>query len=303
VRFDPMTTEEENVRMRAWAAAALAAALGAAAAAGAPLSVGELAARTHFHGLAVDRTDSGRLYLATHHGLYRVGPGGMAELVSEAQDFMGFTPDPGSPSRLYASGHPAGGGNLGVLLSEDGGRSWRMLAPGVGGPVDFHQMDVSAADPATLYGAYAGRLQVSRDGGQSWSVVGPAPDGLIDLAATAEGPEVLLAATRGGLLESLDGGLTWRDGYFVRRPATMVQATPAGDTYAFLVGGGLIRRTAGQRAWATISRDFGDSYILHLAVDPADPTRLYAVTFDPQSERQALRVSRDGGATWSPLGG
>ncbi|TIT16878.1 MAG: hypothetical protein E5W85_00930 [Mesorhizobium sp.] len=44
--------------------------------------------------------------MATHHGLFRTGPDGQAELISPVQDFMGFTPDPSDPRSLYASGHP-----------------------------------------------------------------------------------------------------------------------------------------------------------------------------------------------------
>ena len=153
-------------------------------------TVQALAEHTHFHGIAVDPSDPARIYLATHHGLYAVAPDGSATRLSLVQDFMGFTPHPVDPSMLYASGHPAGGGNLGFIASEDGGRSWSQLAEGVDGPVDFHQMDVSPADPKTIYGAYAGQLQVSRDGGQTWEVVGPAPEGLIDLAASSRDPGI-----------------------------------------------------------------------------------------------------------------
>ena len=119
-------------------------------------TVEALAEDSHFHGLAVDPTDPSRLYLATHHGLYAVAPDGTAERLSPVQDFMGFTPHPSEPSTLYASGHPAGGGNLGFIVSGDAGRTWTQLSPGVGGPVDFHQMDVSPADPKTIYGAHGG---------------------------------------------------------------------------------------------------------------------------------------------------
>src|SRR5262245_6800739 len=109
-------------------------ALGVAAAGGLPatcvpaeaaITVYELAEVTHFHGLAVD--ESSRLYLATHDGLFIVEPkDGTAYPLSEIRhDLMGFTPDPRNPSVLYASGHLARGGNLGLIASEDGGRSWR----------------------------------------------------------------------------------------------------------------------------------------------------------------------------------
>ena len=86
--------------------------------------VSGLKAHTHIHGLAVDRNDPAYLLIATHHGLYRAGPDGNAELVSVVQDFMGFNPHPDDPNTLYASGHPAGGGNLGFIASSDGGKTW-----------------------------------------------------------------------------------------------------------------------------------------------------------------------------------
>jgi photosystem II stability/assembly factor-like uncharacterized protein len=163
-------------------------------------------------------------------------------------------------------------------------------------------MDVSPADPKTIYGAYAGQLQVSRDGGQTWEVVGPAPEGLIDLAASSKDPGRLYAATQGGLLKSEDGGRTWQDAYWLRQPATMVHATSDGAVYGFVVGTGLIETREPTLGWQTVSRDaFGGDYILHLTADPTSRGQLYAVTFDPQSHEQAVLASNDAGKTWAPL--
>jgi photosystem II stability/assembly factor-like uncharacterized protein len=173
----------------------------------------------------------------------------------------------------------------------------------VGGPVDFHQMDVSPADPKTIYGAYAGNLQISRDGGQTWEVVGPAPDGLIDLAASSKNPSTLYAATQSGLLKSEDGGRSWQDGYWLRQAATMVHVTPDGAVYAFVVGTGLIETEEPKLNWQTVSKDgFGGDYALHFAVDPRSRSKLYAITFDPQSHEQTVLASDEAGKTWAPLG-
>jgi hypothetical protein len=267
-----------------------------------PLS--DLLRATHVHGLAVDRGRSGTLLIATHHGLHALDlETGMTEQLSEhVDDLMGFTPHPTDPDTLFASGHPALGGNLGFIASTDGGRSWTRLSPGVDGPVDFHQIDVSPADHATVYGAYAGRLQVSRDGGQSWQVVGPAPEGLVALAASAEDANVLYAATQAGLLKSADGGRSWQDAYWLRQPATTVQVTAASEVYAFLVGTGLVRTGEPDLAWQPVSDGFGEAYLLHLTVDPAEPGNLFVVSVDPRSHQQSLLASRDRGTTWSALG-
>jgi photosystem II stability/assembly factor-like uncharacterized protein len=123
---------------------------------------------SHLHGIAVDPTDPARLYLASHHGVWLTNPDGTATRVSDNRhDYMGFTPNPTQPGAFYASGHPETGGNLGVLVSTDGAKTWKQVSTGVSGPVDFHSMDASPADPNVLYGHY-GSVQVSRDGGETW---------------------------------------------------------------------------------------------------------------------------------------
>jgi hypothetical protein len=263
---------------------------------GAPLT--ELLRSTHIHGLAVDRADSGRLLIATHHGLHalRLDTATVEPVSERRDDFMGFTPHPTDATKLYGSGHPAHGGNLGFVASTDGGRTWTMLSPGIGGPVDFHQIDVSKADPSVVYGVYGG-LQISRDGGRNWSLVGPAPDGLIDIAASSTEAARIYAATQKGLLVSEDGGRNWRPAQFLRRPVSMIEVASDGSIYAFMLGSGLLRAEEPSLNWQTLSNDFKDSYLLHFAVDPANPSRQFAST-----HQNELLASDDGGRTWRRLG-
>ncbi|MGH9331062.1 MAG: exo-alpha-sialidase [Vicinamibacterales bacterium] len=257
--------------------------------------VSDLHAQTHIHGLAVGRRDPGTLLIATHHGLFRSGPDGEAELVSEVQDFMGFNADPVDPERLYASGHPAGGGNLGFIVSTDRGKTWEQVSPGLSGPVDFHQMTVSPADPRVIYGAY-GALQVSRDAGKTWSVAGPLPDRLIDLAASAGDARKLFAATEGGLMVTRDSGATW-EAIFASAPVSMVEVAPDGRVYAFVLGRGLIGSADDPLDFEIVSGDWGERFLLHLAIDPSNPDRLFGATQDG-----AILASADGGKTWKTFG-
>lgn len=125
----------------------------------------ELLAKTHVHGLAVDAQDGDRLLIATHHGLYSYGlsSGAVGQVSKTNDDFMGFSPDPAKPGAMFASGHPSVGGNLGVIVSQDGGRTWSKLSDGADGPVDFHAMEVSRADAA--------EMMASQDGGTTWAQV------------------------------------------------------------------------------------------------------------------------------------
>jgi photosystem II stability/assembly factor-like uncharacterized protein len=278
-------------------AAVLTLLLAPAAAAADPIPLSELSKQTHFHGLAVDPNDSARLHLATHHGFFAVGPDGLATRLSPVQDFMGFTPHPDDAAILYASGHPAGGGNLGFIVSRDGGASWTQLSPGAGGPVDFHQMDVSPADPRVIYGAY-GAIQVSRDGGKSWAVTGPAPDGLIQLAASSSLADRLYAATKVGLLMSDDAGATWRSAAFDTEIVSMVRSASGGRLFAFVVGRGLLTAAESDPgSWTPLAGNLGDRILLHLAIDRADAARLYAITYEGE-----VIASADGGRNWRPFG-
>src|SRR3989344_5855590 len=110
---------------------------------------------SHAHSLAVDSCDSSKLYIATHYGLfvlmndedlYRVG--------DATDDYMGFSTHPTEAKLFYSSGHPNGGGNIGVQKSEDGGVTWTKISDGVEGPVDFHAMTISPVDPNIPYGWY-----------------------------------------------------------------------------------------------------------------------------------------------------
>jgi photosystem II stability/assembly factor-like uncharacterized protein len=260
----------------------------------APVSLSEV---SHIHGIGFDPAEPGAVFLATHNGLYRANPDATAvALSSDRNDYMGFTPDPADNGRLLASGHPGGGGNMGVIVSEDAGATWTQLSAGAGGPVDFHAMTVSRADPSTVYGLFGG-IQVSRDGGRSWSVAGPGPDRIIDLAAAPSQADILYAGTVGGLMRSSDAGATWALIGPANVATTMVEATSDGSIYAFFAGTGLFRLPSADGTWNALASDFGESYILHLAADPVDPMHLVAVT-----ETSAVLESVDGGVTWTPFG-
>ena len=245
---------------------------------------------SHIHGIAFGTADD--LILATHHGVFAVDPAGQARLISEPHDFMGFTR--AGPDRLIASGHPAEGGNMGVLTSNDGGAEWFPLADGVGGPVDFHAMTVSPADPEVVYGLFGG-IQVSRDAGATWTISGPAPADTIDLAAGPEDPGTLYAGTMDGLMVSTDFGASWARSGPQGVPVTAVESTGSGEIYAFFAGGGLFRRSD-DGSWTALSEDFGQRVILHLAVDADTPNRLAAVT-----DASAVLISEDAGKSWRPV--
>lgn len=260
-----------------------------------PLS--DLLSATHVHGIGQGNGGVDGLTLATHNGLWAVDlEGATATRLGQSQDdFMGYSAVPNSPGAAYASGHPASGGNLGIIRTKDAGQSWTHVSDGLDGPVDFHNMEVSRANPAVIYGiGHDGRVQRSADGGFTWEASGRAPDKLIDIATSPEDTASLYAATEVGLFLSSDDGLTW-NAVIEGIPVSTVDTGADGVVRAVDLGQGLV--TVGKGGKITkVSGDLPDGYLLFLATTSADPLRLAAL-----SAKGRLVVSDDGGITWTDV--
>ncbi|GGA43444.1 F510_1955 family glycosylhydrolase [Pelagibacterium lentulum] len=255
------------------------------------LELETLLAQTHVHGLAPDRTRSDALLLATHHGLWSLDlETGLADFVGTSRDdFMGFSAHPQDHLQFWASGHPATGGNLGIIASQDGGRTWAKLSDGVYGPVDFHQMTVSPLDPDVLYGVHHGTsLQRSADGGVTWDEIGILANGLIDLAASAADPDTLYAASEAGLFKSEDAGRTWLRAHPGATPVTTIHVDGDGIT-AFVFGEGLMAASEEDLSWSLVTDRIGDGYLLHL-------TRLDDQQFAAISDQNTIALVADDGS-------
>lgn len=156
----------------------------------------------HVHGLLVG--SDGALLAGTHTGVVALDLDGDVTRVGDGSvDLMGFTGVPGT-DRLASSGHPGPGSSLpdpvGLLASDDGGRTWRSVA--LQGEVDFHAL---AGDGRLVVG-YDGRtgLLVSDDGGARFR-----PGAAIAPVAVALTPEGVWATTSDGLQRSVDDGASF----------------------------------------------------------------------------------------------
>lgn len=124
--------------------------------------------QNHIHGLGYDSRNQ-RLFVATHYGLFVWKDGKLFQLGEVRDDFMGFSLHPSNPDIIYTSGHPKTGGNMGVMISEDGGVTFKRILHGLQGEaVDFHSMTVSPVNRKILYGWFKGKLYRTKDGGKTW---------------------------------------------------------------------------------------------------------------------------------------
>jgi hypothetical protein len=167
----------------------------------------------HVHGLGRNPADDS-LMIATHTGLFRVGPGSEqpVRVAGNYQDTMGFTVI--GPDHFLGSGHPGSIPDdppfLGLIESRDAGDKWRPIS--LRGNVDFHVLE---AQGRVVYGFGSDfetrdeRFLRSDDGGRSWKRLEP-PEPLAGLAIDPDDADriVALGGRRGYL--SRDGGGTWR---------------------------------------------------------------------------------------------
>ncbi len=170
----------------------------------------------HIHGLGYD-SENQRLFVATHYGLFILKEGKLFQFGESRDDFMGFSLVPSNPKTIFTSGHPKGGGNMGVMKSEDGGLTFKQIFRGLKGEnVDFHSMVVSPANPKILYGWFHGTLYRTKDGGKTWQF--PAARGLPSKGLCWGGPcfsadsqkdRVVYSGTPNGLFVSHDFGESW----------------------------------------------------------------------------------------------
>jgi photosystem II stability/assembly factor-like uncharacterized protein len=213
--------------------------------------------------------------------------------------------DPAHPRTVYAAA------DEGVLVSHDGGRSWRMLNATIGNRGrDRWYMQVSAllvgADSRTLYATTrcAGVFK-STDAGRVWR---PANAGLkpgcpwaYSLALDPLAPRTIYAAdqTR-GVFKSVDGASRWRvtnDGLSLA-PVSSLAVEPTA-IYAAAGALGLFKSGDGGAHWRPLAA--GLEAVYSVAVDPGDPAHLIAAgssSAGPSNARQ-IAVSDDAGRTWT----
>lgn len=250
------------------------------------------------HGLAVDRKNPSKVYIATHTGLLVLSNDNKLQRISDAKDdYMGFSAHPSDPSTFYTSGHYASGGNIGFQKSNDGGKTWQKVANGVNGPVDFHAMAVNQADPNIVYGVYRGQLQRSRDEGKTWEVVSTNVGNIITLATNSKAKDVVYASTTDGLYTSQNQGNSWSKLDSLSGAITTIVINPNNDQelVAYVQNKGLMRSANAGSTWDTLNGYTGDM-VMHLSYSIQEPSTMYLIN-------QSLEVHKiiDGGQEWTKV--
>jgi photosystem II stability/assembly factor-like uncharacterized protein len=214
-----------------------------------------------------------------------------------------------------------------VILSEDGGKSYRLVTSGLPdyilrpntmwGQGYPRALAVDPNDPAIIYlgidgdpenGKMGGGIFKSEDGGRNWKQLPGQPGsrrGFYGLAVDPTNSKRLYWGSGGnnfGLYRSEDGGASWTNVFSQDGWVFNVHVTADGTVYC--PGTNLWRSTDHGTHWTKLTNFSGNRTILGLEVDPTDPKTIWvsAVTWDASSNGAVYR-SRDGGATWEDITG
>jgi photosystem II stability/assembly factor-like uncharacterized protein len=245
----------------------------------------------HVHGLGINPAD-GALFIATHTGLFRVGPSSRkaVRVADRNQDTMGFSVV--GPDRFIGSGHPDRREEdlpplLGLIESTDAGNTWKPIS--LLGEADFH---VLRSEGRHVYGYDASndRLLASANGGREWKELDkPAP--IVDLAPNPSDPQRLVTTAVGGLDQGLfasaDGGGSWRR----VSDAVGLLAWPVAERLYLLADEGSVLVSSDGGRTLTRQGEIGGQPAALLAVAKDE---LYAALHDGTIKR-----STDGGVTWT----
>ncbi|MGE5345697.1 MAG: hypothetical protein ACM3JH_07065 [Acidithiobacillales bacterium] len=190
----------------------------------------------------------------------------------------------------------AAGGDAGLMISEDGGATWRSamppLAPGAG--ISF--LEFHPARPGLLFAGTFRHPFRSEDLGRSWTRIagGMVEDTEVFGFDFLPGdPDDFWAATCGWVYRTTDGGATWvrhRDGLSDRR-THVVRIDPL-DPNRILAGttGGLFESRDAGKSFRRITQEL---VVNALVFDPVSPERLVMGT-----ESEGVLVSEDGGRSF-----
>jgi photosystem II stability/assembly factor-like uncharacterized protein len=165
--------------------------------------------------LALDPSDSARIFTATADGIFRTVDGGAHwALVGAGNDVVSLAVSPLDPAWVWAQERSSGR----VRVSQDGGDTWAerqaASASGIGGTKIL--ADPAAADAAFCtylhHPTYSTRVLHTRDGGTTWTdVTGNLVDQAVNtIAVDPTRPLDWYAGTGEGVWYSGSGGASWR---------------------------------------------------------------------------------------------
>jgi photosystem II stability/assembly factor-like uncharacterized protein len=203
-------------------------------------------------------------------------------------------------------------GGEGILKSTDGGQTWQPVNNGLRnlyvGTLFMHPENPDILLAGTGNNAYPDRggVYLTTNGGISWQQV-ILDENINAVEFSLANPNIAYAGSAGAIYRSEDYGQTWRkvsvgtEGWGspgVRAGFPIDFQVDPRDTnriFANNYGGGNFLSIDGGQTWTVASDGYTGAQVRAIAVDPTDPTTVYAAA------RSGLFKSTSGGNSWTGL--
>lgn len=230
-------------------------------------------------------------------------------------------PHPDNPDVIYV-----GTLHRGVLVSQDGGRTWKERNLGIAGrgigAIAVHPQNPNIVLAGTILYSGGQGIYISRDRGQTWEQANeglPRIEGgyqaIYAIAIDPSNPDVIYAGVRdSGVYKSVDGARSWssaREGLTGLNIAAIAidpnnhqvvyaGATPRVDYFDPSRYGwdsvGVFKSLDGGQTWWRIDKGIDKPFITSIAINPQDTQVIYVST-----NAGGVYRSDDGGSTWRPM--
>lgn len=285
--------------------------------------------------LAIHPADGNTIWLATSGGgVWKTTDGG--QTWKPTMDDLGQLPigavavSKSNPLRLYAGSGNAdtsstptqNASGIGILISDDGGESWRVSPAGVDPGTKFYDIDVDPRNPDIVLAGSEKGLYRTTNGGTSW--VQLLPRQTASIAWSPSNPGIVYAGTwsddapvsPGTVWKSTDGGVSFSEkstglpgtSSTRGRPEIAVAPTDANRVYVLLTKAAsgeqldMAKSTDGGESWTALDTLAKGADILYaqgdtmtcVAVDPKNPDVVYAGGLDAWK-------TTDAGQTWNRI--
>jgi hypothetical protein len=250
----------------------------------------------YVNALDIDPAD-GAFLLTTNRGFWRIDPeSGRVERVRGTVRVGRASATVGTflellvtgPGTLIGSGHPDQAGELpsflGVLRSDDAGRTWRVLARL--GDADLHKI-VERHGRLYAFDAVLGAMLISTDGGRTFEERFTPRSLIIDFEVDPADPAHLVAADEDRLYVSVDGGEGWRP--LGSAEASRLAWPAAGALYRATLDGTVEKSRDGGAGWEPAGQVPGEPY----KFKAMDAEHLFLALSDG-----TIMETRDGGRRW-----
>ncbi len=268
----------------------------------------------HVHALWVNPQD-GSLLMGTHHGLFKSTDQGKTFKKVDAKgainslDFMNFAYNSNTKT-LFAGGH-----DVGVVKSTDGGTTWTKTDSGIKGS-DIHALAINPLDSNRLY-AFSVNNGVfgTKDGAKSWYRIDDGPTnpsvGAFGYMATPSSMDrgmktdkttnigYLWAGTSGGLFSSFACFCGWTKTIGISDNATIYTLAPDPVNKSTMFAGtkdGIYKTTDEGKTFTQVNSEIKN--VAAITFEQSNPKTIYAATSDGIVFR-----SVDGGENWSKVNG